>query len=142
MNRQLRLLQRRIQDYDRDLFLKESHTGRVQVFSKYHGKNQYVMSLTKDWSAHGEPVNWGLLPILDKLKRIDNHNNELLFQEVEEQAKKADESRDRARRNQHEDFAHEFHRSFKKTFNDVNTANLEKIDRRRVDDRRIKNGNR
>ena len=141
MNWWLLQLNKGIKRYDRDLFVKESHTGKAQVFRKQGFNKQYVMSLTQDWSANGIPVKWGLLPVIQRLKEIDVWNNEKLFEDMEREHEKDRESKARDRQNQNEDFARELRDSFKKTFNDVNTANLEKIDRRRVDDRRIKNGN-
>jgi len=154
---QVRRITKEVQRHDKNLFAKRSHTGKVQIFrkAKTYRKEvldnctlfylvdapQYVISLTDDWSGNGKNVEWGLEPIRQRLKAIDLWSNEQLFEEIMNQNEEVDVSNERNLKNNTENFLYEFRDQFKKTFNNVNTANLSKLDRRRVDDRRIKNGN-
>jgi len=138
MNWQLRQMNTAIKKHDRDLFVNESHTGMVQIFRKKGKQKQYVMSLTEDWSANSEPVPWGTLPVLQRLKMIDVWNNEALFEEMEKQRQKDEKSKEREFDNQTESFLYEFRDQFKKTFNDVNTANMDKTKHLRMKERKRK----
>lgn len=92
--------------------------------------HHYVFSLTDNWRKDGKPVEWGLLPILNRLKAIDLWNRDLAG-EVISQTEKYNETFERDKRNSIESFFYEFRSQFKKVFSDTNVSNLEKRDRRR-----------
>lgn len=111
--------------------------GENYLFSR---PNPYfVFALTKNWRKDSEPVDWGLVPIVERLKFIDLWNRDLA-RECEAQQNKIDESNLKKMRGDNEAFLKDYRREFAKTFNDVNTANLAKKDKRKIGDK--KHGNR
>jgi hypothetical protein len=141
---------RELQNYDGQLFAKRVQ-GRIDVMRKghrmeycgqlddgalYHSRraDHYIFSLTENWSVSGKPVDWGILPILARLKAIDCWSRDDFMQELEESYEKNKKSKERDFSNTVESFMYEFRSAFKKTFNDINTSTLPKIDRRRNKD--------
>jgi hypothetical protein len=92
-----------------------------------------VLSLTHDWTSEGKPVEWGIEPLLGRLREIDNYNHDVLGRIYEE-----NEKRERVRKQSaHNNFraaAADSRRDFAKALNDVNTSTLEKIESRRKKD--------
>jgi hypothetical protein len=96
------------------------------------------MALTHNFQSNGDAVDWGIEPILHRIKSIDLWNRDL----VNEQEKQYDEKKkaiERESKNKAEDEARELRSAFKKTFNDYNVSTLNKIDKRRNDE--VKNVN-
>lgn len=95
-----------------------------------------IMALTQNWHVLGQPVDWGLDVILERLQKIDLWNRDLA-QEAEDQydEHKAKTARDAS--NKHEDFLREFKAPMQQAFNDINVSNLKKIDKRRNMEKKI-----
>jgi hypothetical protein len=90
------------------------------------------MSLTRDWTANTENVDWGVEPIIQRLKDIDTWHSESVVNQLEKMHKLADESKERALQNKVEDFAHEWRPTFKKAFSDVNVSTMSKKELRKI----------
>lgn len=139
-----------LQKKDKDLFCLENEAmGYLQILRKSYQTRtvfinehdvvtypvmvpQLVLALTHDWTVKGRPVDWGLEPITRKLISIDCWNNvEADALKLEEVSEKVDQRKLRNFNNETEAFLKDFRPQFQKTFNDVNTSNLERIDRRR-----------
>ena len=75
-------------------------------------------------------MEWGLEVIRNRLVAHDLWNNDNIANQVIRDAEKRSESKERALKNTIESFLLDFRRQFGKTFNDVNTSSLAKIDRR------------
>lgn len=150
----LNKLEKALRKHDHKLRVKRSHTGKVQVFRLTKrcewvsvdnikvgfllDSFDYVLSLTDDWSANGNSVEWGVEPVLARLKAIDLWSNENFMEEFLKQDKEVEESKKRDFHNNTEAFLYDFRNQFKKTFNDVNTANMSKTDIRKVNERKRK----
>lgn len=141
---------RAIRKYDRDLYAKAVH-GRIDIMrrsARYESYDidssarllfvrpveQLIFSLTDNWSINGSPVEWGILPILARLKAIDCWNRGDFFEELESAYENREKSNKRELKNNTEGFLSEFHSVFRNTFKDYNVSNLNKIDRRRIKD--------
>jgi hypothetical protein len=141
---------RAIRRYDRDLYAKVVH-GRIDIMrrtARYESYNidastrllfarpieQLIFSLTDNWNINGNPVEWGILPILARLKAIDCWNRGDFLQELESAYERCEMSEKRNLKNNTEGFLMEFHSAFRNTFKDINTSTLNKIDRRRIKD--------
>ncbi len=134
-----------VKKWDRDLFCDYGPKGVLSIMRKaneYHSVEvdgvrvvypqpcpQIVLVLTDDWTQRGKPVEWGLEPLMRKLKAIDTWLNPVF--DFVKQEEKSKESATRHRHNEQEAFLKEFRPQFAKSFNDVNTSTLNKIDRRR-----------
>lgn len=92
---------------------------------------KFVFALTTDWTARGRAVEWGWLPIRERLIEIDTHTRENFFKDLDSEHEKAEESADRARKNNLENFLHDFHEPLRKVSSDINTAQIQS-DRRHM----------
>lgn len=89
-----------------------------------------VFALTDDWTLSGQPREWGLLPILDRLKEHDLWNRDVA-KDVLAQKERRSKSRDRDVDNHIEAYLKEHRRDFARATNDINTSNLSKKENRR-----------
>lgn len=138
-----------IKRYDPKLFVQKNKDGVLQILrEKYALKpyeidditihclepsHEYIMSLTDNWGYSGKPIDWGLEPIWQKLSAIDGWKpNSFINQDFENENRKVDEEKSRSFKNKTEDFVKDFHGTFKKTFADVNTASMAKLDKRKL----------
>jgi hypothetical protein len=131
-----------VQSHDWKLYCAKDIAGKLCIFRKsqrvetfylddttvIHSVRpapHFVMALTHNWKANGIPVDWGLEPILARVKSLDLWNRDIVS-DLEVQEEKHLESCERDRKNKTEDFLHEFRSDFKRTFSDVNTSTLDK----------------
>lgn len=130
-----------IQRFDRELFCEMGREGKLCVFRKGQSVESYdvdgqvihfirptpylVFALTDDWTIHGEPREWGLMPILTRLQEIDLWNRDLAKESLES-IEKGKNSRERALDNHLESFLKENRREFARLTNDINTSTLTK----------------
>lgn len=90
----------------------------------------FVFALTDNWKTTGRPVEWGSIPIMNRLKAIDLWNRDLAEESIQSTIKQ-NEMFEKDKRNSIESFMSEFRGQFKKTFSDVNTASMMKKERKR-----------
>lgn len=143
-------LTRNLKIHDRELYCSKDREGKLCVYRNSTRWEDFeidsntvlrrarstpflIFKLTENWKPNGVPVDWGIEPILYRLKAHDLWNRDLV-DEQEKQYEKKKESNDRDSKNNSEAFAHEFRSQFKKVFSDVNTSSMEKIERRRTDE--------
>jgi len=127
--------------YDEKLFCAKNWEGKPCVYRRgtriesydVDGKTIHfirpatflIFAITHNWRETGYPVDRGLDPIMAHLQRIDCWNHDIageLIKQEEEYAERA--SRERQKKT--EDFLYEFRDTFKRTFDDVNVANMDK----------------
>lgn len=142
-----------ISRYDRELYCTKKD-GTICIFRKGYRTEAYdingeslfyfrpspyfVFALTHNWKMNGNPVDWGIEPIMARLKAMDLWKQRTIVDEIIEQQEKEAETKDRDLQNNIESFLIDFKRQFAKTFKDVNVSSLEKKDRRRKDDINLK----
>lgn len=136
--REVRLGQQ-LRAFDSTLYLNRVGQDQLQLMKKSKPADYYILSLTEDWSAKARSVEWGVEPIIARLREIDGHNPDSFVNKMDEMHEKEKQSKDRDLKNKTEDFAKEFRKPFAKAFEGINTSTLEKIDSRR---KRENNGNR
>ncbi len=144
------VITRALRIHDRELYCAKHSEGKLCVFRKSIRWESYalednvvlrvarpaphlVFPLTDNWKMSGREVEWGVLPIMQRIYAHDLHNRDLVA-EMEKQYDKHKESIGRDSRNQAEAFASDFRPQFKKAFADVNTANMAKIERKKKDE--------
>lgn len=92
---------------------------QIHVLKPY---GNFVFALTDNWNAKGNPVDWGLEPIMSRLRSINIQARADFFTKLEEEEEKARQSEERARKNKLEDFLHEFHLPLRKASEGINTS--------------------
>lgn len=155
MDYELSRVKKLVSRFDRELTARRSFHGVIQVCQKKRRWNHYefdsktilypfdelipVFGLTKNWSAYGEGVSWGYLPIYGRLRELSLERQVERFREMEKVQEETQRIKAKDRMNMFEDFARETRGVFKTAFNDINTGSMDKSnDVRRKIDRRIK----
>ena len=122
-----------VKAYDYCLYAERMGNGVINIFRNHPsrlGPTQFVMSITHNWQANGQSVEWGELPLINRLSAMDAMSNPELFEEIVASYKKREESEGREMRNSFEAMAADMYPAFKKTFYDTNRTGLEKQTRR------------
>lgn len=133
---------REIKFHDPMLYCERDGEGKLCVFRKSTRWESYafndgsslrvarptphfIFALTHDWKKASHVVDWGIEPIMARLRAIDLWQRDLA-EEIIQDEEKAIKSRERDARNSMESFLYDFRSQFKRTFADVNVANLSK----------------
>lgn len=141
-----------LQGYDSLLYAKEVGS-RVDIFRKSFEYVAYdldgttllapkevphrIFSLTDNWKAFGRPVEWGIEPILAKIRAGDLWKRDIASEQIASKENE-EKSQERAFRNETEAFLKDQRRAIAKHWGDINTSTMVRHDRRRRDDRKIK----
>lgn len=150
MDAKLESLNRALKSYDRYLYAERSSDNElIGVYRKSVRWDTYdwygdklsvlrpspdpVMFLTTTWNIHGFPVDWGIEPVMAKLREYDcwNHDN---LEEVIASNQTLKQNKDRSFRNELKAVAADCRRDFAKAVNDINTSTIEMVDSRRKKD--------
>ena len=140
-----------IKKYDSKLFCEKSDDGSFAIYRmtyryEYHNLGKFgiistipdkflVFKLTDNWSQRGQPVDWGIEPILNRLKAMDLWKDFTAYDQLKLDEIKYQESKERDRRNSIESFLIDFRKQFVKATDDIRIANMDtKYDRRRLSD--------
>lgn len=159
MDKELLRFNKLVRRFDRDLTVRRSLHGVLQVCQKKRRWDAFefegqtilyayddlspVFGLTKNWSSFGEGVSWGYEPVLAKLNEISLERRDQLRRELEKERERLEETRHRDRMNMFEGIADETRLVYKEAFKDINTSGMDKKkDPRRKFERKIKHGNR
>lgn len=143
MSHRARRITDAIKGYDYKLYAKMDADGIIRIYRQCKElqkvqatsdvavwnvirNDHLVMSLTDTWGRNGKPVDWGILPIMARLRAMDLWNSENLATEFVKSEEKDEISRARAMRNSTEAFLYDFKDQFKKATSDINTSNLSK----------------
>jgi hypothetical protein len=143
MSHQARRITNEIQRYDYKLYAKKDNDGVIRIYreskelrpEKLTGEIQVlnvvrndhlVMSLTDTWGTRGKSVDWGVLPIMARLRAMDLWNSNNLATEVFKNEELDEKARGKALRNTVEDFLYDFKGQFARSTNDINTSSLSK----------------
>lgn len=157
MSHRARRVSDTVRAYDQMLFAKEEIVNGKSIISIFRKckewrkealsygvyvdvlfENPYrVMSLTDTWGIRGNKVDWGLIPIVERLRALDLWNSGPGIQEMFAQHEKEKKSSERKKRNDIESFLYDFHSSFAEATKDINTSNMNKIDKRRIGDKSL-----
>lgn len=142
-----------IKRHDRLLYCEERGEGKLCVFRESSRVESYrlddesvlhfvrpapffIFALTDDWSMNGRPVEWGELPIMNRLRAMDLWNRDLASDIIDQETKHR-KSIERERQNTIESFLLDYRRKFAKTFDDVNTSTMTKKDPRSLGDKKV-----
>lgn len=124
---------REVRMHDECLYAQETKPGRIDLYRKNRNGMEpphYLMSLTDNWQATGRPVDWGVEPILSRLRAMDLWRDDNFVERFVADSEKEDASRERARKNSVESFLYDFRSQFAKATNEINTSTLERVKRK------------
>ena len=93
----------------------------------------FIFALTDNWKTNGVPQDWGIEPIMTRIREIDGWNRDVAG-ELIKQYEKDERAADREVDNNIEAFVKDYRRTFAKATDHINTANMTKIDKRRLKD--------
>jgi hypothetical protein len=130
-------LTRHLKRHDSELYASRQPTGAIHVCRRNRSRPHepyFIFALTDTWQASGRPREWGIEPILNRIKALDLWRDQTVVDEIIADAEKQAESDGRAARNSIESFLLDFRKPFAKAFDGVNTSTLAKIDNRRKGD--------
>jgi hypothetical protein len=133
--------------HDDKLFCRRSPDGILSVYRKgervewfvtedgsrlgfLRPDHHMIFCLTDTWGMKGQPKDWGIEPILHKIRASDLWHRDIAA-ELEEQDEKATKSAERTLRNNNEAFLSDQRGAFKKAFADINTASMDKTENKR-----------
>lgn len=123
-------LTKALKDHDDALLARKGDDGKIHVYRKGQQSLHHIFSLTEDWTTHSRAVEWGVEPIIQRLKAIDTWNHDVAGRVIDEELK-ADRGKEADRRNTYESFLLDIRKQFAKATNDINTGTLNKSDKRR-----------
>lgn len=124
---------RALRSYDPCLYAQNTHENRIDIYRKNResiSPPHFLFSLTDTWQTTGRPVEWGVEPLMNRIRAMDLWRDDQFVEKWIAQHEKAQESRDRDRRNSVEAFLYDFRSQFQKATNDINTSTLEKVHRK------------
>lgn len=135
-----------IKSHDYKLFCKGNREGKLCVFREgtrtetydVEGKTvhfvrsapHFIFALTHNWLHDGESVDWGIEPILKRLRDMDLWHKDVLT-EITDHNEKVTKSNVRAKENEIEAFLYEWRDHFKKHTNDINVAGMKENKKRK-----------
>lgn len=122
----VRELNRGLKRYDRRLYAQYKGEGMIYICWADANMNKLVFALTDNWTVNGNPVPWGVLPILQKLREIDVSQRDTMFDELRKKREKEKESKERHLKNELDAGLKEQRRAFAKSFDDFNLSILDK----------------
>lgn len=142
MDRYLHRVNKAVTGYDRLLYAKRVN-GVVQIWRQPYRATvtgislmgrpepEFIVALTHNWNLDGEPVEWGMEPILDQFRRMDSWQHDV-YGEICEKRERIERDSKRQEHNEIRARAADVRREFAKATNDINTSTVNKFDRRRL----------
>lgn len=129
-----------LKKYDDKLYFDKNMEGKLCLYRKNYRPERYhlednvyltflrpspdlVFALTHNWQLGGEEVEWGYMPILERLKSIDLQKRDLVA-DIFENYEKNEKQNERKLKNSNEDFLREKKHVFQKAFEDINVSNM------------------
>lgn len=146
MDFRTRRITQELQKHDRSLYAIKSESGMFQVWRKADkwsaadvdvdesGSNptQFILALTDTWTLKGNPVEWGLDPIMRRIQEMDLWTKESFLDNLRKERARSKELRERATKNEMKARAYDMRKEFAQATNEINTSTLEKVDNRRT----------
>lgn len=139
-------LTQELQKHDRCLFAKKTSAGMTQVWRMVNhwasadldtaGNNsrptQFIFALTHDWSLTGQPVDWGIEPVMHQILERDLWSKVSYLADMRKQRERNKDIKEQSTRNEIRARAADMRKEFAQATNEINTSNLEKVEKRRT----------
>lgn len=136
-------INKEVRQYDRDLYCIKGDSHHVIMRKAYRAKkydvegvtlicferrDEPVFHLTDNWQVNGRPADWGIEPIMRRLRYADSRNEQAFIWEKDKLDEKFEKSRLKDRKNMFESLAYEVQPVYKKIREEVNLSSLNKSD--------------
>lgn len=122
---------RALKAYDGALYAEKNSNGIIEIFRKSSGLHaHHIFSLTSNWASNGSPVDWGIEPIIKKIKDSDIQKRDIAG-ELLAQYEKNQERAQAHRKSEAEAMAKDIRVPFSRTVSDIRVANMNKRKSRR-----------
>lgn len=122
-------LNKALRGYDSQLFAVRTK-DRIDVMRSssfgFHPPH-FLFCLTDTWTTKGRSVDWGIEPVMSRIKAIDIWRDDTMVERLLNDYQEDEKAQERSMHNNIEAFLYDFRSEFKKTFSDVNTASMEKL---------------
>lgn len=118
-------ISRAVKAYDSELFAVMHKPPRVDVYRQNRDKlspPHFIFSLTEDWTTKTRPIEWGIEPVIARLRAMDLWQSGVTLDALIQEDEKKEESKKRAMRHNVESFLYDFRGQFAKATDGVNTA--------------------
>lgn len=152
MDARVESLTRNLKAHDGELYARRASNGVIHVYRRgvrwesydFGGallhysrpSPRFILALTENWTLKTPGVDWGIEPVLSKLKEWDPHLDDTRGEQDRMERERAEQDRKRERRNNNRAIAADMRKDFAKVFNDINTASMDK----KLKPRRTKHG--
>ncbi len=123
------VISKAVGNYDACLYAQEMPDGRIDIYRKNRenvSPPHFIFSLTDTWHPSGRKVDWGVEPVLHRIRAHDLWRDDNFVKETVAELEKQPEKDLKEFRNNTESFLYDFRKQFSRTFNDVNTASMDK----------------
>lgn len=150
MDSRTRTLNKHLRAYDRDLYAERFESGVIHIFRKVttwvhfelngtkfgYAKTTplFIIALTDNWLLTGNPVQWGIEPLMSKIRDMDNWREDSTYTNIVKEREQLQRNQERSARNNVRALAADMRRDFARATNDINTSTLKKIEKRRLKD--------
>jgi hypothetical protein len=141
MDQKLRQINRALKGHDKRLFAVRASTGVVHVLrqaDKWEAadalderlaesrlKPQYIMALTDNWTQTGNPVDWGIEPIMERIRSMDSWSrSEGILDGMIQKRQRQREDQKRALNNNLRARAADMRKDFARATNDIRFAGI------------------
>lgn len=128
------VLNRNLKTHDPKLFAKRMngkmyvfrHSAKAEVF-EFEGKKitafrdtpHLVLALTDTWTDLGTPVDWGIEPLMSRIKEIDLWRDDSMLESMNRKRERKEELKRRSMKHEFEAIASEWRSSFARATNDI-----------------------
>jgi hypothetical protein len=143
-------LTQHLKGHDKDLYAEQSLNGLVTVQRRsVHWQSvawekgvlhysrpisQFVLALTDTWQLQGNPVDWGIEPVLSRIKELDAYRDDSMLDQMRKERERTEELKQKSFRSEIRARAYDLRKEFAQATNEINTSTLAKVDRRRTKD--------
>lgn len=123
-------ISRAVRNYDPCLYAQNTHGNRIDIYRRNReniSPPHFIFSLTDDWQPTGKPVEWGIDPVLNRIRAHDLWRDDTFVERLlaAQEEKAAERSRDFG--NSVESFLYDFRKDFAKATDGINTSTLGKV---------------
>lgn len=137
MDWSLMRLNKEVNGYDSALYATRASNGMIQVYRKptksvanlydaddFNPNPLLILCLTDTWTIQGKPVEWGLEPVMERLRSMDQWADGISYEEFCRRRDQRESTDKRTFNNDLRDRAKDLRSDFVRATDDINTSTL------------------